>query len=542
MVESTRQKLNKEQLAMMKRALNLRRWPWILGTSGIVIIIFSLVFGTVGFAAYNHAGETDSANFRTAYPAAVGTKLDSCTLCHVGGSYVSGGKSTTLGSCQWCHYSYGYNAPHGDILGTLNQYGKDYLSHGRNASALQAIQNQDPDTDGYSSALEIASIRYPGDSRDTPAKVAAPYRVFSRSELEKMPQYSEYLLMNASKSTDYYAQYSGVTVEDLLKGIMLDSATGITVYAPDGFSQTHPLNPSADPSSYHVIGSYPAEKYYYSEQADIAKNPSTGWADFSAPSSTGRHNGDPIVNANGLKMLLAIKRDGQYLTPGVLNAQNKLDGEGPFRIIPPQKNPGPPDQRSTASNAADPNVWIWPYIANADHNAGFSSRTVTIIRVDPLPPGTTDIDLLEAGWPYVDQDKIVVYGAINPIPTVQEKLDLLAASIRSADSAAFTNKGLKTAFNVEVDLAKKLVIKGAEIEANSKNPSHNPKLDDIKKKLAAAAYSEALKILNENVMKRTDGYALGGAVDKNDWVVGSEAQKQFYWAIKEIVTLLDIKV
>ena len=45
-------------------------------------------------------------------------------------------------------------------------------------------------------------------------------------------------------------------------------------------------------------------------------------------------------------MMLAFKRDGEYLTPGVLNSQNKLDGEGPFRVVPPQKNPGWPDQRS----------------------------------------------------------------------------------------------------------------------------------------------------------------------------------------------------
>jgi hypothetical protein len=33
--------------------------------------------------------------------------------------------------------------------------------------------------------------------------------------------------------------------------------------------------------------------------------------------------------------------------------------------------------------------------------------------VEPLPEGTTDIDVLEAGWNYVDQGKIIVYGAID---------------------------------------------------------------------------------------------------------------------------------
>ena len=60
---------------------------------------------------------------------------------------------------------------------------------------------------------------------------------------------------------------------------------------------------------------------------------------------------------------------------------------------------------------------IWPYDYDWDHNAGAATRTVTIIRVEPLPAGTTDIDLLEAGWAYVDQEKIIIYGAIDGTDT-----------------------------------------------------------------------------------------------------------------------------
>ena len=66
------------------------------------------------------------------------------------------------------------------------------------------------------------------------------------------------------------------------------------------------------------------------------------------PPLRGRIHGQPINNPQGLKTILAIKRDGQYLTPGELNLQNKLDGEGPFRVVPPQKIPGPPDQKSSS--------------------------------------------------------------------------------------------------------------------------------------------------------------------------------------------------
>lgn len=153
---------------------------------------------------------------------------------------------------------------------------------------------------------------------------------------------------------------------------------------------------------------YPAATFHYDATADTALNPIIGWCDYSAPSCMGRKNGDPIVVDGGPKMILAIKRDGAYLTPGILGPSNKLDGEGPYRVVPPQKNEGPPDQASTSPHQ---NV-LWPYNSKWDHNAGFASRSVTMIKVEPLPPGTTDINVYEAGWPYIDKEQIVVYGNI----------------------------------------------------------------------------------------------------------------------------------
>jgi hypothetical protein len=457
--------------------------------------------------AYNHFGDTDSENFRSVHPDKVGTKLDSCALCHTGGT--SG--TTAMGSCQWCHLKYGYDAS-GNILDTLNPYGKDYLASGRNASAIQTIANFDSDSDGYKNAVEIAAVRYPGDPNDDPTKVPAPIKVFTREQLEQMPQHSQFLLMNASKSTDFYAQYTGVPMGDLLnEAELLRSAMDVKVYAPDGFEQLHPLYPDSNPILYHVFRDYPAAMFYYdSVAADIALHPADGWCDYSAPSVIGRDNGDPIVNPDGLKLLLAIKRDGQYLTPGVLNNQNKLDGEGPFRVVPPQKLPGPPDQRSTAANQ---NV-IWPYDKIADHNAGFSSRSVTIIKAGPLPEGTTDIDTLEAGWDYVDEGKIIVYGAINPVPTILEKLKGLVSTIRETPDKAFKNRLLDDLLMIEVMF--------------------------IKWEVGFGAYKTALHNLQTGILPRMDGCISGSKADRNDWVTDCDAQKQFYWAINEITVLLKI--
>lgn len=347
------------------------------------------------------------AQFLKAYPDKEKTKLDSCALCHTGGRYEKiSGVSVSLGSCQWCHYKYGYDES-GDITEALNPYGKDYLSYGRDEKAIILINSLDSDGDDHTNQAEIESIRFPGNREDDPNKKVAPFREYTREQLEALPQHTQFLLMNSSKSGDFYAEYKGVTLETLLSDVgITEDATGIYVYSPDGWSQYHPLEYDPDPSLYHVFGTYPSAVYQYSVQADKSFG---GWCDYSSPSCVERNHNDPIDVSGGLKLMLSYKRDGKDLDPSILTADNKLDGEGPYRIIVPQKNSNPPDQ---ASNAVNQDV-IWPYKADWDHNAGSASRSAIIIKVEPLPEGTTDIDLLEAGWEFVDQGKILIYGAIT---------------------------------------------------------------------------------------------------------------------------------
>ncbi|MBI4774417.1 MAG: hypothetical protein HY788_09605 [Deltaproteobacteria bacterium] len=389
---------------MAKKEKEMRK-----GMVGFVLLVMVVFAASPAMAAYDHQGEMDSDNFTALYPDKVATKLDHCALCHTGGEYIDDrDRTVTAGSCQYCHATYGYDGS-GDIFGTLNSYGKDYLANGRNQAAVQAIEGTDSDGDTYSNKAEIDAVRYPGDASDDPSKIPAPFRVYTKAQLEAMPQHTQFLLLNTSRSGDFYAEYSGVVMEQLLNDASaLNSATGIRVYAPDGFSNDHPINPVDSPSLYHVNGVYPEAVYHYQAQADQALNPEIGWCDYSAPSCQGRNDQDLIVNPDGLKLILAVKRDGAYMDPGVLNEDNSLDGEGPFRVAPPQKVTSPPDQ---SSRAEDQNV-IWPYTEDWDHNAGFSSRSATIIRVEPLPEGTTDVNILEAGWQYVDEGKILVYGAL----------------------------------------------------------------------------------------------------------------------------------
>lgn len=353
------------------------------------------------FAAYHHQGERDSAIFLGVHPGKAGGKLDQCALCHCGGRLERNGASAVVGSCQWCHFRYGYDMK-GSLADTLNAYGRDYLEHGRSAAAVTAIEALDSDGDGFSNQAEIAADRFPGNASDDPKKIPAPMRVYTRSQLEALPQHRQFLLQNAAKSRDQYAEFSGVTMEALLRDAgILGSATGITVFAPDGWSQYYPLRPLDDPALYPVFGVYPPAVFFYSPQA-------VSWCDYGSASCAGRKPGGLIRVPGGLRMLLALRREGAPLPPAVLNPDNKLDGEGPYRVIVPQKAPSPPDQSSKAGGQDG----LWPYRADWDHNAGSSTRSVTLIRVEPLPPGTTDVDCPEAGWKYIDEGKIVIYGAI----------------------------------------------------------------------------------------------------------------------------------
>jgi hypothetical protein len=478
----------------------------------IIMMVSILVTTSASNAAYDHKGEMDSKNFISVYHDKAGTKLDNCNLCHTGGSYQnSSGKLVTLGSCQWCHYSYGYGEPHGNIDDTLNPYGKDYKSKGSNVDAVKAIEGLDSDGDGYSNAVEIAAVRYPGNPKDDPTKVPAPSMVYTREQIEQMPQHTQFLLMNTHKSIDYYGEYTGVTMESFLGELLLPTATGIIVYAADGFAQFHPLYPDPDPLFYHVFGDYPQAMFYHDVQADKAKS-SVGWCDYSAASVEGRNHGDPIVNPLGQKLLLAIKYEGNDLQPGKLDASNKLVGEGPFRVVPPQKNPGPPDQKSTNSNS---NL-IWPFDSSADHSAGYSSKCVTMINVQPLPEGTTDIDALEAGWPYIDAEKIVVYGSIDPVPNIKDKLTHLMDTVAK--------------------------MPGIDFKQPSAQRVLQQKLDVVLKQIEKGNYSEALDKLQNDIISKLNGCSVSKpeAPDKNDWTIDCDTQKELYWPAYEIAILLKI--
>lgn len=110
---------------------------------------------------------------------------------------------------------YGYEKK-GALTATLNGYGRDYFKHGRDAAAVRAIAALDSDGDGFNNGIEIEADHFPGNANDDPKKTTAPFRIYTRAQLEALPQHTQFLLQNASKSGDDYAEFSGVIMEALL--------------------------------------------------------------------------------------------------------------------------------------------------------------------------------------------------------------------------------------------------------------------------------------------------------------------------------------
>ena len=398
--------------------MKLRGWKISL----LSALVFGLALGAgivvsagqeaVSSRAYvGHQNDEDMHEFVRQYPAAAGTRLDDCQTCHRGG--IKGTDTEReYNPCGYCHLIVFPNAKYKtgvpkDYKATLNAYGLDYKKAGHKFEAFKAIGGLDSDGDGHANAAEIADLRNPGDAASRPGLPLAPTVSLGWDDIRKLPVHRQFLLMNkTTQRLDEYAMYGGVKIVDLLSAVKIDwtGVTGITVFAPDGYSSDYSLE--------DVKAAFP-QSVYYDVPLEFA---GSDLALLEKPVAVppGIKNGELIPGAPWL--LLAYEREGQPLDVSAYEkATGKLAGEGPYRLIKPQRElmgdpakPGRPDRSVHAKKYGDG----WDYSDRIDHNAGAGARGACVIRVNPMPEGSEEYDW-KNGWPLISEKKIVIYGGVR---------------------------------------------------------------------------------------------------------------------------------
>jgi len=345
-----------------------------------------------------HEDDMDANNLVNVYPSVVGTRLDDCQTCHSG--MIEDGQLAGS-SCDNCHDLMLHDATGHTFAETLNPYGLDYFSAGRDRDALENIKGKDSDSDGYPNDEEILAQRYPGSDLSKPGQAVATMRIVSLDELKAMPLHTQFMLSNTTKQQfDDYVTYTGVKIRELFNtlGIDMTGATGITVIAPDGYMKSLPIE--------YVDKLFPQPMFYSGLDVDTLGS-DCGFVMYPEDMPDGLSDGAPIPGEHWLMM--GYQRDGVPLDKSYLDVvEGKIVGEGPLRIVVPQENPGKPDRGLKYSPTSCNDGF--DFNDDADHNAGSMVRGVIAIRIDPMPAGVEEFDYMNGGWAYIDAGQLIIYG------------------------------------------------------------------------------------------------------------------------------------
>ena len=360
-----------------------------------------------------HASDTDINNFVKAYPHTVGTRLDDCQTCHRGGEVTGDRGVVTANPCDYCHFVIhppeGWTGLPASFSETLNPYGTAYDDAGRNGPALEAIAGLDSDGDDFDNDEEIDDLRYPGDAGSYPGLELCSMVKVTMEDLLQMPSHTQFGLANTTKQQfDYYATYTGVKIKDLLDAIGADltGATSVDVLAPDGYARSFTVE--------QITRQYPDHRFWtgfdvYALGADCA------FIEY-PPEIYNLGHGDWIGQNTGHEQwhILAWERDGAPLEKSYLDpVTGRIIGEGPFRnVIPPGSDNdvyNTPDRGKNQDNTGC-TLREWDFDPDKDHNAGNMIKGVVIIRINPMPEGCEEFDIINGGWSLIDEEAILVYG------------------------------------------------------------------------------------------------------------------------------------
>jgi len=358
-----------------------------------------------------HENDRDSDNFVRAYPSARGTRLDDCQTCHRGGTVTyAGGHTAAINPCAYCHL---LPFPDGKITSgapagyaeTLNSYGLAYQHAGRDVAALKKIAGDDVDADGYDNAAEIAALRYPGDASSTPAQEVIPIRTFEWQDIQALVRHEQFMLMNAHRQVDVYVHWRGARVLDVLAqaGVPLTEETTITCFAPDGYATDFTYEQIARP--------HPPGLYYPGLDAASFADPEQGIVEYPPADQVqaGLESAGDVIPGDPW-LLVGWARNGSELDVSCLDAASgRLKGEGPYRLVVPQRVPGPPDRSINFSPSKYQDGH--DFDGRQDYNAGLCVRGLVAIRVNPMPPGYEEFDWKNGGYALADQRRLILYGA-----------------------------------------------------------------------------------------------------------------------------------
>ncbi len=115
----------------------------------LIVLSLGMLAIFLGFSRWTPVRATpdEKAALIAHYPLVAGSRIDSCTICHVSLATIP----------------------------DLNPYGTDYLNHGRDLASIVAIESLDSDNDGFTNLQEFAALTFPGDPADHPVAGTATF-------------------------------------------------------------------------------------------------------------------------------------------------------------------------------------------------------------------------------------------------------------------------------------------------------------------------------------------------------------------------------
>jgi hypothetical protein len=155
-------------------------------------------------------------------------------------------------------------------------------------------------------------------------------------------------------------------------------------------------------------------------------------------------------------------------------------------ILPPAPTPAP-----TTTLTPAPSLTLTP----------MPTFTLTLtLPPTPLPTPTVTLTLTPTGAPME-----------APAPTLVDRVDAIIAAINGLAPSDFKKNKQKTLIN---------------------------KLEAVRKQVENGAFQGALNKLQNDILPKIDGCALGGSPDSNDWITNCAAQNQVYPLVVELIAAL----